>query len=363
MSENTALERSLLSPPGDTIQETLDRRGMSQRELAVRMGKNPKNINQMIKGKESISQGTAILLERVLGIPASFWLERERQYRQILTNIEAEESLLDDQEWLHLFPLREMSSLQWIESRRDVTQNLKNLLSFFGIASPKQWNEIYIENSLTVSFRISLAHTNNPGAISAWLRKGELLANELSLKAYDRRAFVRVLKEVRSLVVSHPMDLKEQLQRLCAEAGVAVVFTPCLPKAPINGASRWIRNGTVPLIQLSCRYKTNDIFWFSFFHEAGHILKHGKKGVFLEDVRGAQIGKAKEREADAYASEALVPRKRYSEFRARGQFTEATVRAFAESCGTHPGIVVGRLQYDRALSQASLNHMKNAVEV
>ena len=76
------IERSLLSPPGDTIQETLEIMGMSQAELAERMGRPKEKINDLIKGREPVTTATAFQLEKVLGIPAGFWLNREKEYRK-----------------------------------------------------------------------------------------------------------------------------------------------------------------------------------------------------------------------------------------------------------------------------------------
>ena len=330
MNKTAALKRQLLSVPGDTIQETIDTIGMGQTELAERMGKNIKNINRIIKGKEPITQTTAIQLERVLGIPADFWLEREKEYRRELTQIEAEESLAEDIHWLEEYPVREMQRLNWIPKERNQIQILKNLLTFFGIASPQQWKEIYIDRSLTVAFRLSLAYMNESGAMSVWLRKGELQAQDLKVKRFDKKQFVKALDQVKLLIQTQPVNFKEQLQKLCSEAGVAVVFTPCLPKAPISGASRWIMNGTVPLIQLSCRYKTNDTFWFTFYHEAGHILKHGKKDVFLEKVQGTKVDKNKEKEADKFASEFLFPKKAFDELLLEAKIDENILNSYAD---------------------------------
>jgi len=363
MSGTTTLKRKLLSPPGDTIQETINTIGMKQPELAERMGKNIKNINRIIKGKESITQNTAIQLERVLGIPANFWLEREKEYRQELAQIEAEESLSEDIHWLKEFPVRVMQQLHWIPDTRGQIQILKNLLAFFGIATPQQWKEIYIDRSLTVAFRLSLAHTNNPGAMSAWLRKGELQAQELKPKKYEKKRFIKVLNQAKILVQAQPEDFKERLQSLCSDAGVAVVFTPCLPKAPISGASRWIMNATIPLIQLSCRYKTNDTFWFTFYHEVGHILKQGKKDVFLEDVKGTKIDKRKETVADNYASETLFPAMAFKKLKTESIIDETIIYAYAKEFKTHPAIVAGRLEHEGLVHPSIFHSMKIPVSI
>jgi HTH-type transcriptional regulator/antitoxin HigA len=358
MRQTAAAKRKLLTPPGDTIQETIDALGMSQSELAERLGKNLKNVNQIIKGKESISQNTAIRLERVLGIPASFWIERERAYRQEIAQIEALENLADDVQWAKEFPVKAMQDLDWIPAARDPIQVVKNLLTFFGIASKAQWKEIYLDRSISVAFRMSLAHTNNPEAVSAWLRQGELQAQKLKIKTYNKNRFVKTLEDARSLVRAQPQDFKEKLQSLCLEAGVALVFTPCLPRAPISGASRWVMNTSVPLIQLSCRYKTNDTFWFTFYHEAGHILKHGKKIVFLENVSGARLDKKKEKEVDKFASEALFPVKAYKKLQSELDLDESIIRDYAARYNTHPAIIAGRLEYDELVNHSQFRHLK-----
>ena len=374
MASSKSLKRKLLSPPGDTIQETIDTIGMSQFELAERMGKNNKNINQIIKGKEPITQNTALQLERVLGIPASFWIEREKEYRQELASIEAEEALASQREWLKEFPIKAMQNFGWIPAATNEVQLVKDLLTFFGLASPLQWKEIYLDHSVTVSFRMSLAHTSSPGALSAWLRKGELQAQELKLKirhassfggkkSYVSSRFTNSLSKVLPLVELQPNDFKERLQGICSDAGVAVVYTPCLPKVTASGASRWIKNLTTPLIQLSGRYKTNDHFWFSFFHEAGHILLHGKKGVFLEDVQGARIDKKKEKEADSFASELLFPSKALKKLLDERRVDEDVIASYAKEYHTHPAIIAGRLEHHGMCHPSLFRHLKVAITI
>ena len=73
-------------PPGETLKETLETIGMSQAELAERTGRPKKTINEIIMGKSAITSETALQLERVLGVPASFWNNLERNYKDLMTN-------------------------------------------------------------------------------------------------------------------------------------------------------------------------------------------------------------------------------------------------------------------------------------
>jgi len=358
MNKDYKLKKELLSPPGDTIQETIDKIGMNQYELAERLGKNIKNVNQIIKGKEPITTATAIALEKVLGIPADFWIERDRQYQKELAEIEFDEYLEECKGWTKHFPVSNIIKLGWIPESKNPIELSKSMLNYFGIASPEQWNTLYISKAAKVAFKISLAHTNEPEAISVWLRKGEIDAKKLQVKEFNKDLFKKSLDKIKELSFNHPPNFKEQLQKLCSEAGVAVIYTPNIPKATISGATRWIFNTTVPLIQLSGRYRTNDHFWFTFFHEVGHILLHGKKDVFLEDVTGHKIDQEKESEADKFSGKFLIPDQLYRQLLQLKPFSQASILNFAKKQRIHPAIIVGRLQHDNIIQHSRFNEVK-----
>jgi HTH-type transcriptional regulator/antitoxin HigA len=362
---NLELAREMLSPPGDTIQETIDALGMSQNELAERMGRPTKTVNEIIKGKEAITPLTAVQLERVLGIPANFWLERERLYVQALTAIEHEQKLDTwAQTWPIQFPIKALQKLNWIPKVESPAKMVAALLSFFGVATPDEWTSVYIGEQLNTSYyRISLAHLTQHGALSAWLRKGELQAKELNVKPFNQKKFTKNLRDIRSLVHKHPPDFKELLQQICAEVGVAVVFTQCLPKTNVSGVARWINNGQTPLIQLSGRYKSNDHFWFTFFHEAGHILKHGKKDFFIEGVDDLPLDEEKEHEANEFAANYLIPVKDYKNFVAQGDFSESAILRFADAVETHPAVVAGRISRDGFIHYSEAVPFKTKVDI
>jgi len=363
MTSEYKLKKELLSPPGDTIQETIDAIGMNQYELAERLGKNIKNVNRIIKGKETITTATAIALEKVLGISADFWIERDRQYQKELAEIEFDEYLENCKDWTKHFPISNMVKLGWIPSSKNPIELLKSMLNFFGIASPEQWDTLYISKAAKVAFKISLAHTSEPEAISVWLRKGEIEAKKLQLKEFNKDLFKKKFEKIKELANHLPADFKGQLQKLCSETGVAIVSTPNIPHATISGATRWLFNTTVPLIQLSGRYKTNDHFWFTFFHEAGHILLHGKKDVFLEDVTGHKIDREKEAEADRFAGKFLIPDIQYQKLLQLKPYSESSILDFANKQHIHPAIVVGRLQHDNIIPQYRFNELKVHIEL
>ncbi|MBK9335096.1 MAG: ImmA/IrrE family metallo-endopeptidase [Lewinellaceae bacterium] len=177
------------------------------------------------------------------------------------------------------------------------------------------------------------------------------------------KKFQENLATIRSLAHQHPADFQEQLQSLCSEAGVAVVFTQCLPKTNVSGVARWINNGQTPLIQLSGRYKSNDHFWFTFFHEAGHILKHGKKDFFIEGISEIHLDETKEREANEFAANYLIPARDFRRFVEQGDFSEAAILQFADAVETHPAVIAGRLSHEELIHFKVAAAFKIRVEV
>lgn len=334
--------------PGVTLREKLGELGMSQKEFAVRTGKPEQTIVKVVDGKSALTPDMAVQFESVLGIPATFWLNRQRQYDEAIARLKRSEMLSEAYAWVQRFPLKKMAAFGWLDEGGSREDRVDALLTFFSLASPKAWEDYYLSQKLKVSFRISIAHYGEPYAISAWLRQGELQAAGLQGEAFDKSVFQRVLGEVKQLMAVHPDDFFPRLQALCLNAGVKVVYTPCLPKAPIHGSTRWLHDNT-PLIQLSARYKQNDRFWFTFFHEAGHILLHGKKHVSIEYAQEGVEEDAKEIEANDFAIRWTFSEEQEQEVLRHGALSEQDIVDFARKFGTHPAMIIGRFQHKKLL--------------
>jgi len=347
-----------VSPPGASLKRTLSALEMTQTELATKLGKTDKYVSELINGKAFISPEVAIHLERVLGTPASYWNNRENTYREWLARQKVAEELSAQTEWAGRFPLKPMTKLGWIDRKSKGADLVGELLEFFGIATPREWDALWGLKLPAVAFRQSKSYDVDKYALSAWLRYGEIEAQRIDCAEFDKNLFVASLQAARSLTVEDPEVFQGALVKLCCDAGVALVFTPDLPKTRVHAAVRWV-SPKKALIQLGLRYKTDDHLWFSFFHEAAHILRHGKKLVFLE-TNG--LLDTAETEADRVAAEILVPRIQYEAFAAREVFSKAGIRAFAEEMGIAPGIVVGRLQHDGKLPFTHCNELKQRLE-
>jgi HTH-type transcriptional regulator/antitoxin HigA len=347
-----------VSPPGDTLLETLETIGMSQTELAKRMGRPVKTINEIIQAKAAITAETALQLEHVLNIPAHFWLKMEQYYREFLARLAEDQRLHNWREWLKEIPIQAMMDQGWIPTCTDESQQVLEALKFYGAASPDAWRAIW--ENIGVMYRKSATIESNFGAVTAWLRQGELEAQAIECAPYNPETFRDALAHIRTLTVEPVNLIQKELVNLCANAGVAVVFVQELPNTGISGSTQWL-TPTKGLVQLSFCYKTDDQFWFTFFHEAGHILLHGKRQVFLEIDHKDR--KKEEDEADTFASNMLITRAEWQQFIVQDSCcTESGIKDFAHKVGIAPGIVVGRLQHENLLSYDHFNHLKHSFE-
>lgn len=341
-----------VSCPGKTVQETLEHLGMSQSELAERTDRPQKTISEIIHGKAAITPETALQFERVFGVPARFWNNLEQQYREFLARSAERRQLETETQWLQELPLKEMINRGWLSSSSDPVEQLRSILNFFGVASPRKWLEI----CPAAVFRNAKSFERKPASVAAWLRKGELLAQDISCNSYDETAVKKRLPKLRALTVTRQEIFIPELIRLCSECGVAVVFLQELPGTRLCGAARWLRPDKA-FVQLSLRYKTDDQLWFTFFHEIGHILLHRKKDYFIDEKK--TIVDEKEKQANEFSSNLLLPFAAYRHFVERRVFTRETVHTFAAQIGIAPGIVVGRLQHDQLIQwNSALNDFK-----
>ncbi len=347
-----AFQPDWVSPPGDTIADLLEEKGWTQAEFAQRCGYTTKHVSLLINGKASITEDTALKLERVLGGSARFWLVREAQYRETIARQNEFRALKAQAGWLKQLPLADMIKFGWVRKFTHKGQQVAECLQFFGVSSVDVWRRRYAEP--LAAFKASSKFEKDGAAVSAWLRYGERRASEIECREFDKDVFKATLQELRSLTrEADPKVFVPRLVERCAAVGVAVVIARAPKGCPVSGATRWLSPDKA-LLMLSLRHKTNDHLWFAFFHEAGHLLLHGKRMVFLE-TNG--LDDEHEREADKFASDLLIPPQYAKQLPFIGR-TYASVRQFAEAIGVAPAIVVGRMQKEGYLPWNMLNKCK-----
>ncbi len=311
-------------------------------------------------GVAAITAETALQVEKVTGIPASFWNNAEANYQERLARLKEAETIQKQTDWLKRFSYAKMVALKLLPEASKKVEKVSNLLNFFGDAGPSQWESTYTE--LEGAARESNTTKSELGDLSAWLRTGEIMAQRKQCEVYSASKFKQTLREVRALTRKNPVEAWPKVVDLCASAGVAVVLVPELPKTHVFGFTRWLTSNKA-LIQLRLRYKTDDMLWFTFFHDAAHILLHGKKDVFIQ-FRG--FDNEKEREANQWAANFLIKPHDWEDFLQTlpTRPSKATITKFARANEVSDGIVLGRLQHrKKRVGPNQYNELKHKLEI
>jgi len=342
--------------PGEYLEEVLESREIKKRDFAERAGLSVKAVSQIINGKSLYSPDVALLFEKTLDIHAEVWMNMVEAYQLFQARKKELERLKNTQtrEWVKKFPVADLKRLGIIPNTRKIEIVADSLLRFLGVSDPNSW-EMY-HGQRAVLYRKSAQFKEHEEATAVWLHLAEREAEQIDTKLFEKDTFRAVLQEIRGLTVLPTKKTFPRVRDLCASAGIALVKVPELKTTHISGASRWLSQNKA-MIALSLRYKTNDHFWFTFYHEAAHILLHGKKAIYIDAENNRDAG-GEEMEADRYAGNLLIPQGEYSTFIKEGNFFPKNIQAFAGKISIHPGIVVGRLQHDGYIEHGWHNGLK-----
>ena len=338
--------------PGETINELLITNNMSQLDLADKIGISKKTVNLIIKGKAPITTSTAIKLEYVFKLPASFWCNLESNYRESLERKKDAESIIDEQKYLKDIPYLEMSKRNWdcIEKTRSPFERVINLRKFFSVASLNFNTEL----KRKLAFRKSDNENFSFDSLYCWLRYGEIQSNKDDYPEFNINKLKENSHKIRKLASYTFSEKYDEIRQLLKECGIALIFEPNLPNTYVNGVSYKI-SPEKAIIMISDRGKKDDILWFTLFHEIAHLIKHSKKEVFIDSLNDTLNDI--ESEADEYAKKILISDKKYKSFVDKFKYTEEEIKNFSFENNISTGILVGRLQKDGIIGWDKFNNL------
>lgn len=345
-------------PPGATLEEEIDAMGISQKELAQRTGLTVQTINRIIKGSTPITTDTAQKLAYVTNTSASFWLGLEMDYREALKqqSLGEEETKNAAKAFVREFPYKELVDRGACKQTTNPAEMKEELLRFFAVSGESQYRRTY-ESVLEGAARVGFSQKWNSGAFSAWLRLGEIAASKIETRAFSYEKLKNAIQEVRSSVNDSPDKVWGKLQAILSDAGVAAVVIPELKGTHAYGFSRFITPDKA-IVQLSLKGGRVGTFWFNLFHELCHLLKHGKKKVFvnLNEQTSDKYADSKcdkeEKEANKFSRDILISPMDWKYFMSRGNFSIESIRNFAEYLKIPMDIILGRLQKDKIIHYA-----------
>ncbi len=330
-----AFEPDYAIAPGETVREVMESLGMTQKEFAMRLDTTVQTLNRIFKAEQSITVEMANKLERVTGVPSSFWNNLESQYRTQLARVREAEEFKAQREWLKKIPVSELEKRGYISKALSFEKKFDAVLGFFGVSSVVAWENTWAKPA--VAARRSQCFDRVPHLAATWIRMGELEAQKVACGPTDIKKFRAAMPELRKLTKEYPAVFLPKMKEICKNCGVVLVLVPEFPRLAWHGATKWI--GDTAIIILNLRGKKEDKFWFSFFHEAGHVIKHSKLDFFIND---GDKEDQREKEANDFAQFVLFDKKRDMIAKLR---SKEELSAFAEDLGISSGLVAGQYQF------------------
>ena len=346
--------------PGDVLNDFLEDRKISAEDFAQEIKVNVAALKKILAEEAPIRKRLARKLAKVFEISEDYFVDYQADY-------DAYEKT--EKEWAKKF---HKNSIQRMVEKD--METWKKIHIFFDSCNWKSW-EKYVGKEQEASFRISETAKKDKYAICTWLRIGEIEAESLSPKVAETFCldkFEDALQAAKDLMAKHPQDFLKKLQKLCADVGVYLVYVPILPKATPDGATTWFKDR--PLINLSLKGKSNDKFWFTFFHEAGHVMLHHEevkiRGFFddFDKNLSHQKNEKHEGEANEFAQQWTLTNEQMERVKnlwhSKEDKKKQKLIGLAKEFNTHPGVIVGRMQKEKIAKYnfRQLNELKERLE-
>lgn len=328
--------------PGYYIKELVEDSGLTQEDFAKRLNTTPKNISKLINGEQNLSREMALKLSRMLGTSIDYWLNFQKKYDSLLAEFDSAKELEREKEvFKHIDYgyFRENFGLPNLP--RKIEEQIKTVREFLNVASLT----VLESRDLAVSFRKSSKEPSISNIINSNVMVQIAINEALKTDApkFNKKKFEKAVEYALSLTAAHN-EFYPLVEKAFRDAGVKLVILPNLDNSGINGATKKI--GENIMLMVNDRRTYSDTFWFTLFHEIGHIM-NGDYGITYDGYD------KKESEADLYAKDKLIPKNAYKEFILNNSFTEKSIRKFADEISRDPGIILGRLMKDGLVSYSN----------
>lgn len=342
----TGISRDLIIHPGETINDILLEREITQAELAARTGVTPAYICNVIAGKKDISARFAFALEYALGISKSFWINLQANYDAELLEVSELETITDEERIARnclkdiVKCLRETGKMPARESMDDSILSLRKALQMSNIANLK---EMVPKGAL----RMSATSKVDPYVMGAWIRLCQIAGEKHNVSTgFDLQKIDELVVKAKTVMCNAGEFVQRSLTDLFGEYGIDFSVVRNFRGAPVQGYISKKNDGTYQMV-LTIRGAYADIFWFSLFHELGHIVNGDVTGSinFIDYDKNADI----EVEANDFASSMLIDPGAYKRFVEESDYSLDAIKKFAKSQGIRPYIVIGRLQREKKL--------------
>ncbi len=323
--------------PGYYIKEIVDESGLTQEDFAKRLDTTPKNLSLLVRGEQNLSIDIAVKLSRMIGTSVNYWLNLQNAYDSLIAEFKSEKELVRERIIFENFDykfFRENYALPDFPRQKD--EQIKALRSFLNVATLT----VLSKKDMSVSFRNSASGLTEANTIkaNAMVQIAANMALKTKAPRFNKKSFEAAVEYALTLTRNH-RDFYPLIRKAFLDAGVIFIILPNISGSKTNGATKKV--GDHIMLMVNDRRLNADSFWFTLFHEIGHIM-NGDLGISFEGERGDR-----EDAADKFAENSLIPYEKYQEFIARARFDLRSIKDFANKIDRDPGIVLGRLQNDK----------------
>ena len=343
--------------PGYYLKEIIEDMGITQDEFAKRLGTTGKSLSDLLNGKSNLSKEISLNLSIMFGTTVDVWLNLQKTYIEKVLEIERRKTEDKEAECVPLIDYTFFVKLGAVQKAKSATDKAKELLKYFRISS----FSVLTRNDFLVNYRTAIQAVAEKNIINsnAWVQTALNIGQEINTGKFNSKKLRNHLQEIRGMTLENPKDFYPRLEEIFASCGVAFVVLPHLKNSGVNGAVKWISKNKV-ILAMNDRRKYADTFWFSLFHEIGHVFQEKITMLIVgRDIEEMdEANRVLENEANNFAQNTLLPESEYLEFINAGIFSEGHIRQFANIVGIHPGIIVGRLQVEKHIGFDRLNRLK-----
>lgn len=345
--------RDWFSKPGDSLRGLMARRQVTPQDLAEKIQGGSETVRGLFAGTVAIDSRLADALSQAVGGSRDFWINRQAQYEVALERAVTRADSIEGEWWLRNAPLPG-STLPGRLSEAKRRDEIQRRLVFYSVPTSQAWSARYGRFQSSARFRTSETFDAKPGANILWLRQGELECDLAATRPWSAVSLRDRLQVIRGLSrISQPARFLPKLKAIFAEAGVALIVVRAPTGCRASGASALVAPDKAMLL-VSFRYRADDQFWFTIFHEIGHLLLHQGRTFVDEDGTPEDVS---EQEANEFARSCIIPPSRMEEFNELSPRARAVTR-FSVSIGIAPGLTVGQMQRRGVIKYSNLNSLK-----
>ena len=356
-TRNGLLTEEFISHPGDTLLELLEQYGVSQKELAVKTETSEKHINEIIKGKKNISVSFAKKLENVLPPDVSFWINRQAIYDEKMETLKIKNNITkEEKDMIKKFPMKELEQYGYISTNDNDVDKVLKLRKFCSISDLRLVEAALNVMSFSVAFKMdNTSKEVDPYRLYSWLRMCQIETESIhNPNYYDIAKLKESLEEIKKCsLLSDSKEAYLKVVDILYGCGINFKIVRNLKSTPVQGYIKTLNDKISLCVTLKWHYE--DVFWFTLFHEIGHLLQRRNNKIFIDFDD--------EENANEFAKNYLISKSSYDAL-VKGEINEERILKCAKDNNISPSIVIGRMKKEGIINydDTRFNHLQKKIE-